>query len=75
MEESNQSHVSIVRYGEENKNIPGDPGGWKMKDCGNICHWSSKHHYMVGLTKLYRQQSKLANPLEEFPGYGNGQRL
>lgn len=37
----------MVQYGQENKNIPGDPGGWKMKDCGNICHWSSKEHYMV----------------------------
>ncbi|KAH9898988.1 hypothetical protein F4778DRAFT_181082 [Xylariomycetidae sp. FL2044] len=29
----------IVQYGIENKNIPGDPKGWKMKECGNICHW------------------------------------
>ncbi|RYP66766.1 hypothetical protein DL769_005942 [Monosporascus sp. CRB-8-3] len=37
--------VPIVRYGVENKKIPGDPTGWKMKDCGNICHWTGRDRY------------------------------
>ncbi|RYO79680.1 hypothetical protein DL766_006706 [Monosporascus sp. MC13-8B] len=37
--------VPIVRYGVENKYIPGDPTGWKMKDCGNICHWTGRDRY------------------------------
>ncbi|KAI0482193.1 hypothetical protein GGR56DRAFT_684736 [Xylariaceae sp. FL0804] len=35
-------HRPLVEYGVENKNIPGDPGGWKLKECGNICHWDSE---------------------------------
>ncbi|KAI0017432.1 hypothetical protein F4780DRAFT_796150 [Xylariomycetidae sp. FL0641] len=35
----------IVQYGKENKNIPGDPTGWKLKDCGNICHWGDAARY------------------------------
>ncbi|CAJ2509056.1 Uu.00g140820.m01.CDS01 [Anthostomella pinea] len=34
--------VPIVQYGVENKNIPGDPTCWKMKECGNICHWADQ---------------------------------
>ncbi|KAI1085746.1 hypothetical protein F5B20DRAFT_16302 [Whalleya microplaca] len=40
-----QPKVPIVQYGVENKNIPGDPTGWKMKDCGNVCHWSDSDRY------------------------------
>ncbi|KAH9907929.1 hypothetical protein F4778DRAFT_454215 [Xylariomycetidae sp. FL2044] len=39
------SEVPIVQYGVENKNIPGDPGGWFLKDCGNICHWADQDRF------------------------------
>ncbi|RYP52514.1 hypothetical protein DL768_002341 [Monosporascus sp. mg162] len=39
--------VPIVRYGVENKKIPGGPTGWKMKDCGNICHWTGRDRYRL----------------------------
>ncbi|RYP73842.1 hypothetical protein DL769_004143 [Monosporascus sp. CRB-8-3] len=35
----------IIQYGAENKNIPGDPKGWKLKDCGNIAHWNDSERY------------------------------
>ncbi|RYP86346.1 hypothetical protein DL770_004938 [Monosporascus sp. CRB-9-2] len=37
--------IPIARYGVENKKIPGGPTGWKMKDCGNICHWTGRDRY------------------------------
>lgn len=39
----------IIRYGVENKNIPGDPKGWKMKDCGNVAHWDDSQRYDVSI--------------------------
>lgn len=53
MDESQPAEVPIVRYGKENKKIPGDPEGWKMKDCGNIAHWTSQTHYDVGLRTVH----------------------
>ncbi|KAI0394287.1 hypothetical protein F5Y17DRAFT_466372 [Xylariaceae sp. FL0594] len=41
MEEPMGEDVPIVQYNKENKQIPGD-NGWKMKECGNICHWTSR---------------------------------
>ncbi|KAI1075634.1 hypothetical protein F5B20DRAFT_558846 [Whalleya microplaca] len=38
--------IPIVQYNVENKNIPGDPTGWKMKDCGNIAHWNHDDRYL-----------------------------
>ncbi|RYP46276.1 hypothetical protein DL768_007495 [Monosporascus sp. mg162] len=38
--------VPIVRYNVETKHVPGDPTGWKLKECGNICHWSNQQRYM-----------------------------
>ncbi|RYO85514.1 hypothetical protein DL766_009124 [Monosporascus sp. MC13-8B] len=38
--------VPIVRYNVEKKHLPGDPTGWKLKECGNICHWSNQQRYM-----------------------------
>ncbi|RYP68109.1 hypothetical protein DL771_006851 [Monosporascus sp. 5C6A] len=37
--------VPIVHYGVENKKIPGDGTGWKMKDGVNICHWTGRDRY------------------------------
>ncbi|RYP05507.1 hypothetical protein DL764_003767 [Monosporascus ibericus] len=40
----------IIQYGVENKTIPGNPKGWKLKDCGNIAHWNDSERYENGDT-------------------------
>lgn len=39
----------IVKYGVENKNLPGDETGWFLKDCGNICHWGDEDRFRVSI--------------------------
>jgi hypothetical protein len=43
------TQVPFIRYGVENKKIPGDSTGWKMKECGNIAHWGDIERYNVRL--------------------------
>lgn len=37
----------LIRYGVESKSIPGDPTGYKAKECGNIAHWGDRERYEV----------------------------
>jgi hypothetical protein len=37
----------LVRYGEVTKGLPGDPDGWKLRDCGNIAHWFDQERLRV----------------------------
>lgn len=53
----------IVRYGVENKSIPGDPTGWWAKDCGNLFHWADIHRYRVCIVTLPHDSRYLSNNL------------
>jgi hypothetical protein len=59
--------VPIVRYGQENKDIPGDPTGWFLKDCGNICHWSDLERFEVGSEGMLR--SRANSNVQRFPKF------
>ncbi|RYP16193.1 hypothetical protein DL765_005251 [Monosporascus sp. GIB2] len=57
--------VPIVRYGVENKNIPGDPTGWKMKGCGNICHWTGRDRYRSLSVEAVREHGTVVRDTPE----------
>ncbi|RYP32603.1 hypothetical protein DL767_005108 [Monosporascus sp. MG133] len=60
----------IIQYGVENKTIPGDPKGWKLKDCGNIAHWNDSERYedfpKFGETDFERREDPRIAAIQRF---------
>lgn len=59
-----EQHVPLVRYGQHNYQIPGDPYGLKTAHSGNVAHIEDESRVDVSLLYLQRSTSISSCPAD-----------